>query len=546
MFTAALNIQLQCITKLVDALITKCAPPTLRRLPLVCAWGKRRRRDAGKRGRKGTASNAKRREKGKPVVGRAAAALSALSSWVREKPRLPLLPAGKAAATARLGGGGRWACMALGGTWTDFQRLIAEPLQVRLSPRLDSQGDEWRFDAKNSTTNWVETPACRKGFSSTVEPLHSLCSSNATSGYHHRSPVNQAQQPGEVGGSPRWLSEPNTGLLPHPDSHHYSPAGANNNSSSGNRYYSPWNQPSPCQRPGSHMTTTNGITQFGRQMLGGDGPSPMGRPPSEGVVALDDMVARLVDDDHGMPYQHASRGLLTTRHGSGGGSGGGGGGHYGASTGHGFSLAGLGNGNLPCSREGSNDGQHPDFSSLALTFSSEPFTEDALSYLSSLGTGGGNQSSSSISDTSQHQQASLLNTEDCQPLQSNDSLGPAWATMAAGGGAKLPLPPLSHQTMHHSEFEPPCGSYGRTQPLQQHNVPPELSPRGFGGGASSYGSSLTAAATHEFRQRQQLLQHLLTTTGGYPTLQQHMAAMAAAAREQQHFAYSPPATTSSR
>lgn len=93
------------------------------------------------------------------------------------------------------------------------------------------------------------------------------------------------------------------------------------------------------------MTTTNGITQFGRQMLGGDGPSPLGRPPSEGVVALDDMVARLVDDDHGMPYQHASRGLLTTRHGSGGG-GGGGGGHYGASTGHGFSLAGLGNGNL--------------------------------------------------------------------------------------------------------------------------------------------------------------------------------------------------------
>ncbi|KAH7951341.1 hypothetical protein HPB52_008014 [Rhipicephalus sanguineus] len=97
----------------------------------------------------------------------------------------------KPAATARLGGGGRWACMALGGTWTDFQRLIAEPLQVRLSPQLDSQGDEWCSDAKHSTTNWAESSACRKGFSSTVEPLHSLSSYNANFGCHQRAPLNQ-------------------------------------------------------------------------------------------------------------------------------------------------------------------------------------------------------------------------------------------------------------------------------------------------------------------------------------------------------------------
>lgn len=288
------------------------------------------------------------------------------------------------------------------------------------------------------------------------------------------------------------------------------------------------------------MTTTNGITQFGRQQSGGDGTSCMGRPPSEGVVALDDMVARLVDDDQGMPYQQVARGLLTTRHG-----GGGGGGHYEVSTGHGLSLAGLGNGNVSCSREGSSDVNGPDFSSLALACASEAFTQDALGYLSSLG-GGGHQSSSNVSDASQHQQASLLSTEDCQPLQNSDSLGPAWATVAAS--AKLPLPPLCHQSMHNSEFEPPpCGgSYGYAKPLQQHNVPSDPSPRGFGGVTGNCGGSLTASAAHEYRQRQQLLQHLLTTTGGYPTLQQHMAAVAAAAREQQHFPYSPPSTTDSR
>ncbi|KAL1471469.1 hypothetical protein MTO96_023622 [Rhipicephalus appendiculatus] len=239
----------------------------------------------------------------------------------------------------------------------------------------------------------------------------------------------------------------------------------------------------------------------------------------------------------GMPYQQVARGLLTTRHG-----GGGGGGHYEASTGHGFPLSGLGNGNLSCSREGSNDANVPDFSSLALACASEAFTQDALGYLSSLG--GGHQSNSSVGDVNQHQ-ASLLNTEDCQPLQNSESLGPAWATVAAG--AKLPVPPLCHQNMHNSEFEPPpCGgSYGHAKPLQQNNVLPDPSPRGFGGGTGSCG--LTASATHEYRQRQQLLQHLLTTTGGYPTLQQHMAAMAAAAREQQqHFPYSPPSTNESR
>ncbi|KAH7951340.1 hypothetical protein HPB52_008013 [Rhipicephalus sanguineus] len=218
------------------------------------------------------------------------------------------------------------------------------------------------------------------------------------------------------------------------------------------------------------------MSQFGRQQSGGDGTSCMGRPPSEGVVALDDMVARLVDDDQGMPYQQVARGLLTTRHG-----GGGGGGHYEASTGHGLSLADLGNGNVSCSREGSSDVNGPDFSSLALACASEAFTQDALSYLSSLG-GGGHQSSSSVSDASQH----------------------------------------------------------------QHNVPSDPSPRGFGGGTGNCGGSLTASAAHEYRQRQQLLQHLLTTTGGYPTLPQHMAAVAAAAREQQHFPYSPPSTTDSR
>lgn len=77
----------------------------------------------------------------------AAAALSAATLLLVEKPRLPLLPGVKAAATARLGGGGRWACMALGGTWTDFQRLIAEPLQVRLSPRHDSQVGPPKIDS---------------------------------------------------------------------------------------------------------------------------------------------------------------------------------------------------------------------------------------------------------------------------------------------------------------------------------------------------------------------------------------------------------------
>ncbi|XP_054926997.1 uncharacterized protein [Dermacentor andersoni] len=424
--------------------------------------------------------------------------------------------------------------MALGGTWTDFQRLIAEPLQVRLSPRLDSQGDEWCSDAKHSTS-WAETSACRKGFSSVVEPLHSLSSYNALLGCHQRTPLNQAQQQGEVGGGPWWLSEPNTGLLPPPDGHHYTPPGANNNCGGGDQFYSPWNQPSPCQRPG-HMTTTNGITQFGRQLSVGDGMSCVGRPPSEGVVALDDMVARLVDDDQVMPQhqQQMARGLLTTRHSNGAG----GGGQYGASTGHGFSLAGLGTGSLSCSREGGNSASNPDFSSLALACASEAFAQDALGYLSSLGSGGHH---SNISNSSQHQQASLLNTEECQPLQSSDSLGPAWAT--ATPGVKLPLPPLNHQGMHSSDLEPPCGSYSHAQSLQQHNVPLDLSPRGIGGGPASCGG-LTTATVHELRQRQQLLQHLLAT-GGYPTLQQHMAAMAAAAREQQ-FGYSPPATTDSR
>lgn len=260
-------------------------------------------------------------------------------------------------------------------------------------------GDEWCSDAKHSTTSWTETSTCRKGFSSPVEPLHSLSSYNASLGCHQRAPLNQVQQQSEVGGGPWWLSEPNTGLLPPPDSHHYTPPGANNNSGGGDQFYSPWNLPSPCQRP-SHMTTTNGITQFGRQLSAGDSMSCVGRPPSEGVVALDDMVARLVDDDQVMPQhqQQMTRGLLTTRHSSGGG----GGGHYGASPGHGFSLAGLGNGSLSCSRDGSNSGSNADFSSLALACASEAFAQDALGYLSSLGTGG-HHSSGNISNTSHHQ-----------------------------------------------------------------------------------------------------------------------------------------------
>ncbi|KAL1471471.1 hypothetical protein MTO96_023623 [Rhipicephalus appendiculatus] len=63
-------------------------------------------------------------------------------------------------------------------------------------------GDEWCSDAKHSTTNWADTSACRKGFSSTVEPLHSLPSYNANLGYHQRAPLNQAQQQGEVGTNP--------------------------------------------------------------------------------------------------------------------------------------------------------------------------------------------------------------------------------------------------------------------------------------------------------------------------------------------------------
>ncbi|KAL3229359.1 hypothetical protein MRX96_023667 [Rhipicephalus microplus] len=248
-----------------------------------------------------------------------------------------------------------------------------------------------------------------------------------------------AQQQGGVDSKPWWLSEQSPGLLPHPDNNRFSPPNIEkNNTGSGTSYYSPWNQPSPCQRPGGNRTTTNGITQVGRQLSEGNGTLCSGGPPSEAVMALDDMVSRLVDDDHGMPYQQATRGLLTTRQGVAGGGGGVGRGHYEASTGQGFSLPGLGNGILSCSREGSNDGKGLDLSSLALACASEAFTQDALGYLSSLG-GGGPLSNSNVSGANLHQQASLLNIEDCQPLQNSDSVGPAWATAATG--AKWPVPP---------------------------------------------------------------------------------------------------------
>lgn len=379
-----------------------------------------------------------------------------------------------------------------------------------------------------------------------IQPLLSLSSYNANLGYHQKTPLNEAQQQGDVDSKPWWLSEQSPGLLPHPDNNRFSPPNIEkNNTGSGTSYYSPWNQPSPCQRPGGNRTTTNGITQVGRQLSEGNGTLCSGGPPSEAVMALDDMVSRLVDDDHGMPYQQATRGLLTTRQGVAGGGGGVGRGHYEASTGQGFSLPGLGNGILSCSREGSNDGKGLDLSSLALACASEAFTQDALGYLSSLG-GGGPLSNSNVSGANLHQQASLLNIEDCQPLQNSDSVGPAWATAATG--AKWPVPPLSRQTVQNTEFElvPRGGSYGHAKPFQQHNVPLDLSPRGFGAGAGNYSGGLTASATNEYRQRQQLLQHLLTTTGGYPALQQHMAAMAAAAREKENFPCSPLSSTDSR
>ncbi|KAK8787649.1 hypothetical protein V5799_022581 [Amblyomma americanum] len=214
------------------------------------------------------------------------------------------------------------------------------------------------------------------------------------------------------------------------------------------------------------------------------------RPSTEGVTTLVDMVARLLDDEQAVPQQqHVSRTLLTAA----------GGGHCGAAN-IGVEANGL------------------DASALALACASEPFAQDTLGYLGSLG--GGHHSAPRNGSMGRQQQLPppLLSTDECQSLGSAEaSLGPCWPLAAAG--TNLLPPPLGHHSLHNSELELARADLNRARPPHQTTL---LEP----------GSHGSLAAAHEFRQRQ-ILHHLLATEG---SLQQHEAAT----RDQQ-LAYPPTA-----